>query len=73
MQINNKPKPQVKRSTITEEIEKLKQRREDRKHKKDVTEEKKTSQVDNGKCDAEYENLIKKKKQVFKQKPESVR
>jgi hypothetical protein len=67
MQINKRQ--QAKRGTVTEEIEKLKQRRDDRKDKK-VNEEKKTA--DNGKCDAEYENLIKKKKIVFNQKPEQV-
>jgi hypothetical protein len=73
MQVNNKQRQQAKKGTITEEIEKLKQRRDDRKHKKDTTEEKKSNQVDNGKCDAEYENLIKKKKHVFNQKPENVK
>jgi hypothetical protein len=70
MQANNKAKNQQKRGTITEEIEKLKQRREDRKIK--GTEEKKSDRVDNGKCDHEYETLIRKKKQVFNQEPEQV-
>jgi hypothetical protein len=73
MQINNKQKPQLKKGSITEEIEKLKQRREDRKNKNNVNEEKKTSHVDNGKCDEEYEKLIKKKKMIFNQKPENVK
>jgi hypothetical protein len=71
MQVGSKQKQQAKRGTISEEIEKLKQRRDDRKHK--AGEEKKTDQVNNGKCDAEYENLIKKKKIVFNQKPENVK
>jgi hypothetical protein len=72
MQNNKQQKGQPKKGSITEEIEKLKQRREDRKNK-GTGEEKKTSQVDNGKCDAEYENMIKKKKQVFNFKPDMVR
>jgi hypothetical protein len=65
-------KKQNKKASITEEIEKLKQRREDRKNKN--TEDKKTyqQQTGEGKCDAEYENLIKKKKIVFNQESENV-
>jgi hypothetical protein len=69
MQVNNKQRSQARKGTITDDIEKLKQRRDDRKNKN--VEEKKT--VDNGKCDAEYENLIRKKKIAFNQKPELVK
>jgi hypothetical protein len=72
MQVNNKLRHQAKRGTITEEIDKLKQRREDRKTKKDEVEEKKSNQVDGSKFDAEYLNLIKKKKLIFNQKPDPV-
>jgi len=68
-------KPQgEKKGSITEDIEKLKQRREERKNKN--CEDKKNQDKkdeNNGKaCDAFYENLIKKKKIAFNIEPETV-
>ncbi len=64
-------KKPIKKGSITEELEKLKQRREDRKNKN--TEDKKTKDNNEGeKCDTVYENLIKKKKIAFNQEPEKV-
>jgi hypothetical protein len=60
---------------IAEEIEKLKQRREERKFK-NVNDDKKGVQVPieySGKqCDAEYENMMIKKKKVIFHEPEQV-
>ncbi len=65
---------QPKKASITEEIEKLKQRREDRKNKITSNDDKKEDKFDGIKlCDAYYENLMKKKKIQFSGEPESVR
>lgn len=64
-------KKQLKKGSITEELEKLKQRREDRKNKNN--EDKKPKESNEAeKCDLIYENLIKKKKITFNQEPEKV-
>ena len=64
-------KKQFKKGSITEELGKLKQRREDRKNKNN--EDKKGNQIyEGGKCDIEYENLIRKKKILFNQESENV-
>ncbi len=69
-----KPQQPEKKGSITEEIEKLKQRREERKNKN--FEDKKIQDKkddNNGKaCDAFYENLMKKKKIAFNIEPEPV-
>ncbi len=64
-------KKQLKKGSITEELEKLKQRREDRKNK-NIEDKKPKDQTEGEKCDAVYENLIKKKKIAFNQEPEKV-
>lgn len=64
----------AKRSSVSEDIERLKQRREDRKTKnnEDKISEKKSE--DNGKaCDAYYEKLMKKKKDAFNVEPDRVK
>lgn len=61
-----------KKGGIAEEIEKLKQRREDRKTKGGNNDE--NSKNHNGKsCDADYENMIRKKKIQFNYEPENVK
>jgi hypothetical protein len=64
-----------KKAGIAEEIEKLKQRREERKFK-NVNDDKKGTQAPieySGKqCDAEYENMMNKKKKSIIQEVESV-
>lgn len=50
------------KKSIADDIEKLKNRREDRKK---YDEDKKTRNDGGGKCDNEFENLIKKKKLTF--------
>jgi len=63
----------VKRSSVTEEIDKLKQRREERKIKNIEEKIVDKKNEDNGKaCDAYYENLMKKKKIAFNIEPERV-
>ncbi len=67
-------KPSDKKGSITEEIEKLKQRREERKNK-NFEDKKNLDKKDdnNGKaCDAYYENLMKKKKIAFNVEPDPV-
>lgn len=73
-QIHIKPKPSLKKpTTVTEEIEKLKQRREERKNKNSDNNDKKVDQQQDGlKCDAAYENLIRKKKIAFNQESDPV-
>lgn len=62
------PSNMGKKSGVAEDIERLKQRREDRKNKNN------NDGVDGGnKSDAQYENLMKKKKIQFNQEPENVR
>ena len=62
-----------KKGGIAEEIEKLKQRREDRKNKGGNGNNEENSKNQNGKsCDADYENMIRKKKIQFNQEPENV-
>lgn len=65
-----------KKAGIAEEIEKLKQRREERKFK-NVNDEKKGVQAGpieySGKqCDAEYENMMLKKKKIINHEPDHV-
>ena len=69
-----KPQQVDKKGSITEEIEKLKQRREERKNKNFEDKKNQDKKDDNnGKaCDAYYENLMKKKKIAFNIEPESV-
>lgn len=64
-----------KKGSITEEIEKLKQRREERKNKNFEDKKNQDKKDDNnGKaCDAYYENLMKKKKIAFNIEPEQVK
>jgi len=73
----NKKNSVPKKGGIAEEIEKLKQRREDRKNKgndDNSSNIKDSAKQNNGKvCDAEYENLIRKKKIQFNQEPENVK
>ena len=73
--MNKLAQPGGKKGSITEEIEKLKQRREDRKNKN--FEEKKNHEKkdeNNGKaCDEDYEKLIKKKRIAFNIQPEQVK
>jgi hypothetical protein len=66
--MNNQMKknPNSKKGGIAEEIEKLKQRREERKNK-NVEGESNSKQ-----CDAGYENLMKKKKVQLNIEPENV-
>lgn len=61
-----------KKGGIAEEIEKLKQRREDRKNKGNGENPKGGEKLENGKCDPDYENLMRKKKIQFNQEPENV-
>jgi hypothetical protein len=63
-----------KKGGIADEIEKLRQRREDRKHKNGNEDKKQDKQTDvNGKqCDAEYENMMNKKKKLIYSEPEKV-
>jgi hypothetical protein len=61
-----------KKGSIQDDIEKLKQRREDRKNKNNE-EKKSNQQYSEGKCcDAEYESQMKKKKILFNQEPDNV-
>jgi hypothetical protein len=64
-----------KKAGIAEEIEKLKQRREERKFK-NVNDDKKGTQgpieYTGKQCDAEYENMMIKKKKVIHHEPEHV-
>ncbi len=63
-----------KKVGIAEEIDILKQRQYDRKNKRPNENQKGSEKLENGKgCDAEYENLIRKKKIQFNQEPEGVR
>jgi hypothetical protein len=63
----------AKRGSVTEEIERLKQRREDRKIKNNEDKNSEKKNEDTGKaCDAHYENLMKKKKIAFNIEPERV-
>lgn len=66
--------PDSKKTSVTEEIEKLKHRREERKQK--IMEDKKIQEKkddNNGKaCDGFYENLMRKKKIAFNIEPEHV-
>lgn len=63
-----------KKGSITEEIEKLKQRREERKNKNFEDKKNQDKKDDNnGKaCDSHYENLMKKKKIAFNIEPDQV-
>lgn len=62
-----------KKNSIVEDMEKLKQRREDRKIKNEDDKKNEKKDDNNGKaCDAYYENLIKKKKIAFNIEPENV-
>ena len=73
MMNNPNKKNSVKKGGIAEEIDKLKQRREDRKNKGFDDNKKEGGKADNGKiCDSEYETLIRKKKIQFNQEPENV-
>ena len=67
---NSKHKP-----GIAEDIERLKQRREERKFK-NVSDDKKGVQapVEYGgkQCDAEYEHMMNKKKKILNHEPENV-
>jgi hypothetical protein len=65
-------KKQIKKSSITEEIEKLKQRREDRKNKNIVDKKPRENNIEGGNCDPVYERLIKSKKIAFNHEPEKV-
>jgi hypothetical protein len=68
--ISNVPNKKV---GIADEIEKLRQRREDRKSKNDDDKGGKNTNNNNGStCDPVYENMIKKKKLQFNQPPENV-
>lgn len=63
-----------KKGGIAEEIDKLKQRREERKNKNASTEDERGGKNQNSKtCDADYENMIRKKKTQFNQEPENVK
>ena len=62
-----------KKGSITEELEILKQRREERKTKNQEDKKGEKKNDNNGKaCDAHYENLMKKKKIAFNVEPEPV-
>jgi len=66
---------QNKKVGIAEEIDKLKQRREDRKNKNGPNEDEKggKNSYNNGAtCDPVYEKMINKKKLQFNQPPDSV-
>lgn len=63
----------AKKNSVTDEIEKLKQRREERKNKNYDEKKNDKKEDNNGKaCDSDYENLIKKKKIAFNVEPENV-
>jgi len=63
----------AKRGSVSEDIEKLKQRREERKIKNNEDKISEKRVEDTGKaCDAYYENLMKKKKIAFNIEPERV-
>lgn len=63
----------AKRGSVSEDIERLKQRREDRKMKNNEDKNSEKRVEDTGKaCDAYYENLMKKKKIAFNIEPERV-
>jgi hypothetical protein len=70
-------KNKEKKGSITEELEILKQRREERKTKNQEDKDKKADKKNdnnNGKaCDAHYENLMKKKKIAFNVQPDQVK
>ncbi len=62
-----------KKGSVSDDIEKLKLRREDRKIKNNEERNSEKKIEDNGKaCDAYYENLMKKKKIAFNIEPEKV-
>ncbi len=63
---------QIKKGGIAEEIEKLKQRREERKNKGGQNDDG-GKNTNSKSCDAEYENLMRKKKIQFNQEPENVK
>ena len=63
MNQNKKNSEQGKKGGIAEEIDKLKQRREDRKNKE---------KGDGKSCDPDYETLIRKKKLQFTGEPSNV-
>lgn len=67
---NNTKITNYKKSSIAEEMEKLKQRRDDRKRKFEEDKKLKSdNQSDsNGKIDQDYENLIKLRKAVVKKR-----
>lgn len=67
IRMNNKP--QAKKSSVTDDIERLKQRREDRKNK---NEDKKTDHSNGKAVDADYENLMKKRKKTLNIQPDEV-
>ena len=70
---NKKNSVPGKKLGIADEIDKLNQRREDRKNKGPNDDRKGSEKVDNGKlCDAEYENMIRKKKLSYHTDPENV-
>lgn len=64
----------MKKGSITDDIEKLKQRRDDRKHKNYSNDGKGGNPQNeiNKACDADYEKLMKKKKIEFDQEPNEV-
>jgi hypothetical protein len=63
-----------KKGSITEELEILKQRREERKTKNQEDKKGDKKNDNNGKaCDAHYENLMKKKKIAFNVQPDQVK
>lgn len=63
----------AKRGSVSEDIEKLKQRREERKMKNNEDKNSEKRVEDTGKaCDSYYENLMKKKKIAFNIEPDRV-
>lgn len=61
-------KNKYEKKSIADDIEKMRQRREDRKNKNDDK-----NKYDQGKfCDQDYEKLIRKKKREFDVDPEEV-
>jgi hypothetical protein len=72
IKMNMKKNPMMKKGSIADDIERLKQRREDRKNKGNSENPKGNEKVESGKCDSEYENLMRKKKIQFNQEPENV-
>ena len=63
----------AKKGSVSEDMEKLKQRREERKIKNNEDKNFEKKNEDTGKaCDAYYENLMKKKKIAFNIEPERV-